>query len=116
MYVAVGLIGLTLICCIAAISTGTTSSKIEPTVTNTVEQPTMTVVQETPTKGILRAIAPTNAAEPTVTPTVVVEPTNTPAPIIQPVQPSGDIICKDGYHWPSKVRRGACHGHGGIRN
>ena len=26
----------------------------------------------------------------------------------------GQIVCKDGFPWPSPVRQGGCSGHGGI--
>lgn len=125
MYSGIGLVGLILVCCIAAMATGTTPSKVEPTVTitNTVEQPTATRIKEaTPTSTIepTATLANTPVESPTNTAPAIIVVTKVVPSVSKPkatgIPQSDVIICKDGYVWPSKVRRGACHGHGGIRN
>lgn len=64
----------------------------------------------TPTPTQVVAVPPVVVAPPAVDPPAAPE-----APAVQPPQVYGGIICKDGYAWPSSVRKGACSGHGGIR-
>lgn len=57
------------------------------------------------------APAPAAPAPAAPAPAAPVVPAPAPAPA-----PGSGIICKDGYAWPNPTRRGACSGHGGIRN
>lgn len=65
-------------------------------------------------------VLPTKTIIPTVT---QILPTQTTIPtVLQPkaiptkiIPKTSTIICNDGYVWPSTVRKGACHGHKGIR-
>lgn len=59
----------------------------------------------------------------TTAPAVTQPPAALPPPTVVPARatatpalaPSGgQIICRDGYHWPGTTRQGACNGHGGI--
>lgn len=45
--------------------------------------------------------------------TPVTHPYPTPSPSTSPASPQ-QIVCEDGYAWPGTVRKGACHGHGGV--
>ena len=72
----------------------------------TIQVPTVTVIVAT--------ALPQPIIVPTLKPTVIVQRV-IPEPSATSYIPSNTIVCKDGYVWPSPVRQGACHGHGGIR-
>ncbi|MGY3380903.1 hypothetical protein ACVWYS_002860 [Arthrobacter sp. TE12231] len=76
-----------------------------------------------PTQAAAKVVAPVAPpvvkAQPVAPPVVNAPPVAPPVvkapPAVAPPVYSG-IICNDGYAWPNPTRRGACHGHGGIRN
>jgi len=96
--------------------TATNTMTIQPTQTLTDEptaiEPTVTlVIVATDIPELTNTIAPTKQAviRATVRPVIIHRPTATP------YIPTNEIVCKDGFIWPSPVRKGACHGHGGIK-
>ncbi|WP_197026157.1 PASTA domain-containing protein [Arthrobacter sp. 9MFCol3.1] len=70
-------------------------------------------------KVVAPVVPPVVKAQPVAPPVVKAPPVAPPVvkapPALAPPVYSG-IICNDGYAWPNPTRRGACHGHGGIRN
>lgn len=60
----------------------------------------------------------TTQAAPAATSAPATQATSAPAATAVPptatAKPAGQIVCKDGYVWPSLTRQGACNGHGGI--